>query len=463
MVVATILTTAQGVQATNKDLFQQNCIQIDPTFPYYLNRSADSIAEEVSVNGFTQVAITGTSPDVLKDDLITALKKKGITVRCLYGPLNAYYTSIASKHLPSGWEKWKVKYVGEDPFPDITFFCPNDFEMRVWRKQEITNALLAHPGIDVFDIGEVFYFGNLDEKKGYACVCERCKEKFLIAYPEEKNMPDFENPKSIYYYKTNTELYRKWVDFRVNSAVDFQNDLVNGENGLRARCPQVKICTWSLACTTPAPDPVASMRELQASDGAAIVKICRPDSHCIQTNFPDWTQPNLPPDYVKGYKKFLDPIKIVASKLPVSVQTEIGSQLSMRRSIDWFWQFDATAKEVGFSQSMGYMYCLFSDIADSKPVLTKARLETDGKTITLIFNKRLDKMKSEDKAQYDIPGIQITDIKNDGNLVILTTNGVQPGMGIIVNKAFDDPSTRHFKEQLTKQNEAGPFKMKVTR
>lgn len=447
---------------TPNELFTKPCIQVDPDFPYYQNRSWDSVAEEVAINGFQQVAITGTSPKVLIPELITALKKKGLTVRCLYGPMNGYYVS-QSKNLPEGWEKWRVTYAGTDPFLDIAFFCPNEPASLEWRKKEVTDALLAHPEIDIFDVGEIFYFGNLEPNLNYACVCQRCVDKFTNAYPEEKNIPDFVNTKSIYYYKTNKELYKKWVEFRVDAAVKYQNDIINGKGGIRELCPNVKICTWNLGCSTPQPDPVAAMREAEASDGAAIVKMCHPDSHCIQTNAPDWTKVDLLPTYPKEYLPFLNAIKAVSPKLQVSMQTEIGSMFDMRRSRDWYKEFDKTAHEIGFTQTMGYMYCLFKDIAVEKPALMKARLESDDRTITLIFNKRLDAKKCQDKALYSIPGIQVEDIKVDGNLVVIKTKGASLGRSMFVEKAYDDPTTRHFAAQLKVQNEAGPFKVMLLR
>ena len=464
IILLSSLTSAQQPDTTDNALFFKSCIQIDPTFPYYQNRSWNSVAEEVVANGFEQVAITGTSPDVIIPEFVNALKAKGLSVRCLYGPLNAYYTSC-KKWLPSGWEKWRVKYAGDDPFKDIAFFCPNEPAVREWRKKELTDALLKCPQIDIVDIGEVFYIGNKNsdgDYSAYSCICKRCADRFLVEYPDEKSMPDFENPKSAYFWKTNPSLYKKWIAFRTKSAVDYQNDLINGKGGLRDRCPKVKICTWSLGNSTPKPDPLSFMIETQASDGAAIVAACRPDSHCVQTNYPDWCQENLPSDYAKDYKLYLDAIKKVAPKLPISMQTEIGSLITMRRTKDWYKGYDKTAHEIGFTQTMGYMYCLFKDIAESKPVLIKARSTSEGKVV-LVFNKRLDDATASNKDQYEIPGREIISVKADGNLVLLEAKGLRTGDTIIVNKCADDPSTRHFAKELIVQNTAGPYMIKIKR
>lgn len=280
-------------------------------------------------------------------------------------------------------------------------------------------------------------------------------------HPEETDLPNFTDPSSLKYWKTNTSLYRKWIEFRVDTVTDFLNFLVNGSGGIRKRCPGIKVITWTLGCQSRGADVVKIERESQGMDAAAIVSKVKPYAHCIQTDWPDWIIPDLPVDHIKNYEPYLKSIRSVNKNISVIIQTDSGSFPAMHRSVEWLSKLDKTAKQIGFTQTFDYQYHLASDFYTQAPRLTTARLSKSAKQLTLVYDMYLDPTIASDITNYKLSRGRVASAKADGNLVILEVDGVTAGIVVTVNKAGNNPERLIHKGY--KQRISGPVTVKVVR
>lgn len=409
-------------------------IVVDPAWAYYKDRSAQSIAEEIKANGYDEVHLIWAD-----DELIRAFQEAGIRVWLL-----TFVNGVYARHvLPEGWEAWRMKLRRKQDPAGFTMLCPNNPGYREWKKNEITRILLAHRfyGVDLAEPQMPAYPGP--ESEHYGCFCDHCLEAFKRMYPGVTRFPDFDDPESPYYWKNNPELYRKWVEFRVATVVDWLDELVNGRGGIREKCPGVKVATWSLGLDVP--DQLAKLREWEAMDASAIVRKVKPDFHVIQTNWPDWLKDELSPDYPEAYKPVFDSIRRVAPSLPVLLQTDIGSRPNMRRGREWIARVEATARRLGYAGAFHYEYHLGDYIYSEPPRPLRASCEGD--TIRIVFNKRLDPVSASDTANYSLSSGRVESARVDGNLVYLGVSGCSNGSVLRVSGLADDPSRRLFHDR----------------
>jgi hypothetical protein len=367
--------------------------------------------------------------------------------------------ALPDDDLPAGWEKWKL--VTKDPkYPMDSFvhFCENDPDFRKYKQERVVEALLTNPVCEAIDLAKpMLPCWKGPDEPGYGCLCDRCRGKFLKEHPEETDIPNFTDPASPNHWKTDHELYRKWVDFRVNTVNEFVDYIVNGPGGIRERCPKVKVVTWTLGCQN-LPGGVALEREWEGLDAAAMVERVKPDAHCLQTNWPDWANPGLPADYVKNYKPFLDGIRAVNARLPVIAYANSGSTRDGRRSFEWLDEFDKSAKDTGFIQTFDYQYSESADFYDKAPRLAEARLSKSEDVLTLIYDMVVDEKIASEVSNYKLTRGSIVSAKSDGNMVILQVQGVSPGDHVTVSKMGNNPAVltfKDFEQQIAGQATAG--------
>ncbi len=263
-------------------------LQVDPAFAYYQDRSTDSIEAEVRANGYRIVHYILTADSSVRPDLIAAFHKRGIGVWYLTFGNGTYST----QDLPNGWQEWKMvtrtDLEGKPLSDGYNRLCLNNPDYRAWKKRQITQMLRAHPfqGIDIVEPHWPEYPGA--ESPEYGCFCAHCLAAFRRQFPEETALPDILHSDSPRSPQRNPALWRKWLAFRQASLTDFLNDLVNGKDGIREAAPQAKVCVWTLALMEP--DGLQHVREIHGEDAAEIARVVRPDLHCFQTHWPDWTQ-----------------------------------------------------------------------------------------------------------------------------------------------------------------------------
>lgn len=410
-------------------------VTIDPSFAYYKDRSVESIAEELKAGGFDDVRVVGAQPELAK-----ALKESGAKVWLLTFMNGAYSTA----DLPKGWEAWKMKLrkaVAPDGF---TYLCCNNPAYRAWKKKQIVAALKASPSLYGVDLCEAFFPAySGPESDLYGCLCDQCAAAFKAMYPDAPGLPEFADTTSPRYWKTDKTLYEKWVGFRVSSVVGYLDEIVNGKEGIREACPDVKVATWSLGLDVP--DQIERLREWEALDGAAIVKRVKPDAHVIQTDWPDWSKPDLSPKYPLKYKPVVDSIREVAPKLPISLQADIGSKDNMRRSRAWIDELERYVREIGCASTIHYEYTLGEYMYTDVPAIVRTEPEVGG--LRLIFNKRLDSASACNLGNYSLSSGRIDYAKLDGNIVHLSISGAEEKPEVTVSAISDDEPRRFFHDK----------------
>lgn len=415
----------------------QRSVILDPQFAYYRDRSAESIVSEIRANGYREVRLVCVNESGIDGELVRAFADAGVRVWMLTFANGVYSTA----DLPEGWESWRMKQRKPSSPDGFIYLCPNNPAFRAWKKARLVFALKKHPFYGV-DLAEPFFPAYQGpESEHYGCFCDSCVAGFRGMYSTDP--PDFEDPESPRYWKNDSTLYEKWVGFRVSAVVNHLDDLVNGGEGLREKCPRAKVATWSLALDTP--DAISKLREWVATDGAAIVRRVKPDAHVIQTDWPDWIKTNLPGDYPLRYREIAASIRSVSPLTPLVLQTDIGSKDNMRRSREWIGRAEKAALEIGCRTSIHYEYHLGDYIYAEPPAPVSAAYET-GK-ITLVFNKRLDSVSASNIANYTLGSGQVDYAKVDGNMVVLSVSGAQGGVTVEISNLSDDESRRFFHDR----------------
>ncbi len=437
LILMLLLGLSLASQAVKPDPLAR-AIQVDPAFAYYQDRSRESIVSEVKANGYKCIRLVVTNDADADAELVKACHAAGVAVWYLtFG--NGVY---GSGGLPAGSEGWRMRL--RDKQPDqaaegFVYLCLNNPAYRAWKKQQVVATLKRIP-FDGFEMAEPFWPAfKGPESPYYGCLCSNCRTAFLKAHPEEHTIPNFTDDKHPDYYKTNTTLYNKWVDFRVQSVTAFQNDIINGPGGVRKSCPNVKVAIWGIADDVP--NPVQAIREWEGVDCALVAKTIKPDVFVIQTDWPDWSNPKLQGNYALKYKPFVDAVRAV-SKVPIQMQADIGSFENCRRGSDWIANCEAAARKAGIIGVFSYEYHLSRDIYEAPPKPVSAVGHQDA--ITLAFNKRLDPAAAKALSNYSLDFGHVLEASVDGNLVILKVKG-RPTK-VTVRGLSDDPSRRFFKK-----------------
>ncbi|EJW18705.1 N-acyl-D-glucosamine 2-epimerase [Paenibacillus alvei] len=394
-------------------------IQVDPTFRYYQDRSTASIADEMVQNGYVGVHYFVVNENNVNRELIEAFQQRGLYVWALVLGNGSY----SVEGFPPEWPSWQMELL--KPVNDGYYrFSPHNKDYVQWKKQKLAQLVRDYP-FDGIEVAEP-YFPEWDGiRRGvYGDVGPLAQAAFKEQYGHPR-IPNFTDPRDPDYYLTNTALYRDWVEFRVNAVNSFLNELMNGKGGVReARC-DILVATWSLAIDA-GPDSVAKLRELQGLDAAAMITAVHPDLHFLQTHWPDWMKPQskLPPQYIRSYQNFVDQIRAVHPDIPLGVQADIGSTLSMVKDRNWYLEFGEVAQDMGFSTWTAYEYHLGKYMYDEAPVPTAvSRPERDKAVVS--FQKRIDEASAKrpgsvsivtGKGELPLPPETIT---VDGNRLII--------------------------------------------
>ena len=409
-------------------------VEVDPAFAYYLQRSPESIARELEVNGFKVVRYVVTNDQGINDRLIDAFHSRGLAVwYCTFS--NGFYGDPTG--LPTGWESWKTVLYKPTDY-GYTFLSLSSREYMDWKGAKIAEVMKNH-AFDAVELVEPFQvnWGGPDEG-GYGDLSKPALDAFRKTTGQAEP-PEFADSKSPRFWKTDTALYKSWVDFRAGAVTSFLSTVCGAVRAAGVRKP---ICVWALANTPPKPDqdPVALAREWQGIDAPDIAKKVKPDLICFQTNWPDWSTPDLPANYVERYKPFIDGLRKV-SRVPFIVQADTGSLAETRRSRKWIADFERACKKLGAVGWTAYSYEIALWLYTEAPEVRK--VEVHGDEILLVFQKRLDKASAEDLTHYAGSWTpKPLSAVCDGNLVRLKVPGIVAGSYTLHIDGVKDDVTR---------------------
>lgn len=421
-------------------------MQIDPTFPYYKNRSNESIVEEIELAGYKAVHYFVVNENDVNGDMIDAFHKRGIPVWLMVVGNGTYST----KGLPSGWENWKMKLTKQENGGDFTFFSLFNKDFLEWKKKALVNLIKKYP-FDGIEMAES-YFPEWDAIRTgrYGDVGPVAEAAFKKQY--KLDMPDFVNPNSPDYYTKKPDIYQKWIQFRVEGVNNFLNEIYNGKNGVREARPDILVATWSLAVDAGA-NSVSKLREDHGLEAVSMVASVKPDIHFFQTHWPDWIKPEsqLSPDYMKLYQQFTDPVKTTFPKVPLGFQADQGSGKDMIKSTSWVNRFNHEVPKYGYSTWTSYEYHIGGYIYTETPKPLKAE-KKDGLVI-VSFNKRIDEVSGSNPLNYSFyhngnkENVTINKISVDGNRALIKLNvPLQDQSSIHINYIEDTPALRLYKD-----------------
>ncbi len=408
---------------------------IDPSFAWFADRSDRSIAEELRHYGYRSVRYIATRPSGARAELVKAIQAEGMPViLSVFG--NGVYDT---RDLPEGWQSWKMRQ-REGETAGYTYLCLNEPEYLEWTKKVLADTV-RRCGFDAVEIVEPFWPAHGGpEKDAYGCLCSRCLDRFRKEAGLEP--PEFTDSGSPRYWKTDAGRYRKWVDARAGWLTEFLNGLVNGPGGLRKACPGVKVLTWGIASRGVSP---ALMREWEGVDGADIARRVRPDGHVVQTDWPDWLDPALPPDYVLEYAPYIREVRRARPGLPVLIQTDLGSDRKMLRSDEWMEACQTASTRAGALGVFGYMHSLQESIY--KAPLRMLSHRDEGAAVRIILNKwpSPDITRNEDWLAH---GARVASVECDGCTVVVHLEDRRPGVPVKLSwkPVTDDPSRRWFRD-----------------
>ncbi len=438
--------TPEARRERREKLLHGRTVQIDTAFPYYHNRSNESIASELRVNGFDGVYYyTGTDTG-LRPGLVGEMQRQKLGVGLMTLPSLVYWSEAQlAERLPAGWRDWLIEFTGSgmDIYRFIGFVYP---EYNAWYKNYLNGMLLRHR-FDAFTFAEIMYpiyDGPEKNPPFYGDVSPGFQAAFKRATGSE-TFPNFTDPADPDYFRTNTGLYRQLVEYRVRTIDDFYDDIINGPGGAREAAPGILFATWTLGINIP--DGVAKLREWEGNDIVTMIRRVKPDLHFIQTHAPDWANPALPGDYPLAYQPFFDAVRTANPDVKIGMQADLGSLGPSRRDPAWQKQFYDACRKAGVDTTTYYEFGLRWEIYSQPPRLCEIR--RDGDTLLLVFDQRLNAesamlMKGRELRGKD-RSYRIAECRWDGNLLRLKPDAL-PAAGeeltVPVGGVADDPAVR---------------------
>lgn len=410
-----LIANARELSPFAKKLLTAKTVQIDTSFPYYQNRSVESIASEIELNGFNGVYYYVMTGGEIMPGLIDELHRRGIAVALMTLPNIVYATDdTLAKMLPANHRQWLMKFTSNDMdnYRFIGFVYP---EYNEWYKNYL-GKLLKDNQFDGFTFAEIMYpiyDGPARAKPFYGDVSENFKRAFKAA-TNNRAFPNFDNPHDPNYFKTNAKLYNELVEYRIKTINDFYDDIVNSSNGARSINQDIMFATWTLGINIP--DGVAKLREWEGNDIDSMIRKVKPDIHFIQTHAPDWNDGNLKGDYPYSYKPFFDAIRVANPDVKVALQADLGSTAAARRNLDWQKLFYKACQQSGVSSTTYYEFGLRYKIYEDMPELKEIYL--NNRQMKLYFDQRLSSDSAKVITNRLANESKIISAKVDGNILV---------------------------------------------
>ena len=445
--LTTVLPIAHGTELTPRarKLLHGRTVEVDFGFAVYKNRSARSIAEEIVANGIEGVYYFVTAEHGVRKDIIAELHKRGIPVAAMAIASGAY---LPVDERPEGWEKFRMEFTNTrmDEYKFMSF-VHRDYA--IWMKHRIVR-LINEYGFDGFTFAEAMYpiTDGLERKDVlYGDISPSFQAAFKNATGDTV-FPEFVNAEKPNYYKNIPRIYNDLVEFRIKTVNDFYNEVVNGKDGVREKCPGVFVATWTMGISMP--NGVAKLREWEGQDIPSMITQIKPDMHFIQTHWPDWSNHELKGDYPLLYKPFFDLIRKTDPNMPIGFQADLVSEPGARRPPEWQKLFYETCDQLNLDCTTYYVFSLRWAVYREPPELCTVRLLWKD-IVELCFDKRISKdcgnlvlnrkmIVGDDGKSYSVKSADV-----DGNLLMVVLDGDLSGTNEItvdIGGIKDDPEYR---------------------
>lgn len=323
-------------------------VYVETANKYYAGKTWQKVAEEIKGKGFTAVHLTPVelTPETYykQKEIVEAFHAVGLPVALTIYPgtdFDAYrkHPEWHQEFLQGGGSEWSWR----------VYNCLREEEFIAYTIKYLQDQFVNY-GYDALHVSEPWLevWGGPTRPSEYACFCPRCREGFQIETGVDPYQLFDKNSPS--YYTKKPDLYKKWVDFRVETVATFVNKIITG---LREVRPDVPAYVMFLSDVSVEP---GKTREYQAMDLERFAQIS--DGVIIETAWQDWTKSNLWPGYILTYGKEYAP-RVYAEK-PQAIlyaQPDVGSNWDeMHRSPEWLRVFSAYANRAGFDGYIAYEY-----------------------------------------------------------------------------------------------------------
>jgi len=408
----------------------ERAVQIEPGFAYYRDRTAASIVAEVVANGYDAIHLICTGHDPRPPGIVHAAHARGVRIWATFFPSGVYMSDTL---FPPERERWRMRFTS-DALGGYRFFSYVHAGYLEWWKAHL-RRILNENEFDGLLFYEVHYPTLRDITGGGEVMFGDVSPGFQEAFRRATGhaaFPDFVDGASPRYFETDTQLYGDYVEFRVSSIVRFLRELLDGPGGVRREHPGLRFASWTIAHSRA--DALPIMRENEAQDPARFVAELRPDLHYLQSHYPDWSNPELGPEYIRNYRPYMDAAREADPGLPIGVQADVASTLPWRRDVQWMRGFDAVGRELGLASTTYYEFSLRWEVYFDSPRVCEARWVGPDQA-EIVFDQRIDPASCASFADAQV----------DGNTLRFRVAGrLEPGaeVSVGVGGIADDPSRR---------------------
>jgi mannose/cellobiose epimerase-like protein (N-acyl-D-glucosamine 2-epimerase family) len=420
----------------------RRAVQIDTGFAYYRNRSAASIAAEVRANGFDAIHLICLTDRVEPPDLVTEARRQGLEVWGTFFPTGVY---MPAELFGPEAATWRMQF-STDLFATYRFFSYVHPGYQRWWREHLLKMCQKYPfdGILFYEVHYPTRAGPLAQ--GQPLCFSDISPAFVSAFQRatgHSTFPTFTDAADPDYFTAKPRLYADFCEFRVQSIVDFQRQVLDGDGGVRRQFPDVQFATWTLALA--GPGNVAALRETESQDAPRFAAELRPDVHIFQSHYPDWLPANQKPDYIRGYAPYIEAVREAFPDLPLGVQADVASTQPFRRDPAWLRTAAETARALGLVVTTYYEFSLRWEVYFAPPVVHSATLDDQG-TALITFDQRLDPTSCAALEGRDLGGGgRIQEAGIDGNLLRFRVTGpLQTGAVITIplGGMATDPAVR---------------------
>ncbi len=329
-------------------------VAVDPGFAYYSARPLSETFRRIRAAGFTAVHVIDTG---------TTLSRPGMMREMVEASLAAGLAPVLRFHPPTDLDlygkhpEWRQRMLGgaDGRYDWRVYLCLNrqPFVEAYAAMVERKLGELPWAGVQFAELWLEQWGGPRDgdaPRAGYACVCDECVERFrALAGVDARDMLTSLSSPLWFERADNEELYRKWVEFRVETVVRFGEAIAAAA---RRGNPRANL---DLMLLSDVRVEAGRVREYQAVDMERLMEAMKPDTVSIQDAWQDWVLKDLDPAFIADYgRSYAERLRRGNPDLFLFSHADVGSLPASRRSPDWIRRFAQETLRAGFNAPLFY-------------------------------------------------------------------------------------------------------------